>query len=278
MIPGGEDFGMAQRVAVVTGASSGIGQATLAHLAEAGWRVFGAQRRDPGSLPAGASWVELDVTDPEAVERAVHRVIADAGRIDALINNAGYALQGAIEDCTPEDMRAQMDTNFHGTFLMCRSVAPVMRAQGTGTIINVSSLAGILGVPFAGPYAASKFAVEGMTEALRHELRPFGVRVCLLEPGDIDTNLPANRRLVGGDTTSGPYADAYARYAANQARDEANCPGPDIVARRIAKILNAGNPPLRHVVGKFDQRVVVPAKKLLPQRLFEAAVRQAIGI
>ena len=157
---------------------------------------------------------------------------------------------GAIEDCTPEEMRAQMDTNFGGTFLMCRAVAPVMRAQGTGTIINVSSLAGIFGVPFAGPYSASKFAVEGMTEALRHELRPFGVRVCLLEPGDIDTNLPVNRRLVGGDTTSGPYATAYARYAANQDKDEANCPGPEIVARRIAKILNTGNPPLRHVVGE----------------------------
>ena len=101
-------------------------------------------------------------------------------------------------------MRAQMDTNFGGTFLMCRAVAPVMRAQGTGMIINVSSLAGIVGVPFAGPYAASKFAVEGMTEALRHELRPFGVRVCLLEPGDIDTNLPVNRQLAGGHTATGP--------------------------------------------------------------------------
>jgi len=268
---------MPQRVAVVTGASSGIGQATLAHLAEAGWRVFGAQRSDPGPLPTGGSWLTLDVTDPAAVAHTVERVIADAGRIDALINNAGYALQGAIEDCTPGEMRAQMDTNFGGTFLMCRAVAPVMRAQGTGTIINVSSLAGIFGVPFAGPYSASKFAVEGMTEALRHELRPFGVRVCLLEPGDIDTNLPVNRRLVGGDTTSGPYAAAYARYAASQDKDEANCPGPEIVARRIAKILNAGNPPLRHVVGKIDQRVVVPAKKFLPQRLFEAVVRQAIG-
>lgn len=269
---------MTQRVAIITGASSGIGRATLEHLAENGWRVFGAQRSEPPDLPEGASWIPLDVTDAVGTEAAVAQIVAETGRLDSLINNAGFALMGAIEDCSPDEVRAQMETNFLGTFQMCRASAPVMRRQGAGTIINVSSLAGVLGLPFGGIYSASKFAVEGMTESLRHELRPFGVRVCLVEPGDIDTNLPANRRMASGNSAEGPYAAAFAKFAAQQAKDEANCPGPEIVARRIAAILDMTNPPLRHVVAKIDQAIVVPAKKVLPQRLFEWVVRQATGI
>lgn len=145
-----------------------------------------------------------------------------------------------------------------------------------GHIINVSSLAGLLGLPFSGIYSATKFAVEGLSESLRHELRPFGVQVCLVEPGDIATDLPANRRYTGA--SDGPYSPALARMKAAQDKDEAAAPPPDLVAQRIETILATHHPVLRHVVGKLGQTIVVPLKRWLPQRLFERILRLALGI
>ena len=140
--------------------------------------------------------IALDVDDDTSVERAVAAVLARAGRIDAIVNNAGWAIMGAVEDTAIAEAKAQMETNFFGVLRLCRAVLPVMRRQGGGTIVNISSLSGLFGTPFSGLYSASKFAVEGMSEALHFETRKLGIRVVLIEPGDHASALAASRRIV----------------------------------------------------------------------------------
>lgn len=269
---------MTNRIAIITGASSGIGAACTSRLVAAGWRVHGVQRSMPANPIAGANYHQLDVCDAEAARALVEKIAATEGRIDALVNNAGYALMGPIEISDPTAVRAQLETNVMGVLNMCRAVIPPMRAAGHGHIVNIGSLAGLLGLPFSGIYSASKFAVEGLSESLRHELRPFGIKVCLIEPGDIDTSLPANRRYTPETPASSHYAAALAKVAAAQAADEAKAPPPDLVARKLERLLNAKSPMLRHVVGAPGQTIVVPLKRFLPQRAFELVLRQALGI
>ena len=267
------------RVVVVTGASSGIGKVCAEHLARAGYRVFGAQRRAVlSSSPDAIEMMPLDVTEDSSVDAAIKAIHQRAGRIDAVINNAGNALMGAVEDTSIDEARAQLDTNFFGVLRVCRAVLPIMRQQGGGYIINISSLAGVLGLPFSGLYSASKFALEGMSESLRHETRRFGIKVVLVEPGDFDTDLPATRKTVAAATTHDVYKEAFARFKAQQEKDEAAASTPEPVARLIEKILQTPNPKARYSVGMLGQRIVIPLKRYLPQRLFEAALVRALGL
>jgi NAD(P)-dependent dehydrogenase (short-subunit alcohol dehydrogenase family) len=269
-----------QRVVVVTGASSGIGKACAEHLARRGYRVFGAQRRTTPT-PADAAAVEMiamDVTDDASVPRAIAAVHARVGRIDAVINNAGNALMGAVEDTSVEEARAQLETNFFGVLRVCRALLPIMRAQGGGHIVNISSLAGVLGLPFSGLYSASKFALEGMSESLRLETRRFGIHVVLVEPGDFRTQLPAARRQTAASLASGVYRAAFEKVKVQQDKDEAAAPTPEPVARLVARILETPKPRLRYTVGMPGQRIVVPLKRVLPQRLFEALLVRALGL
>jgi NAD(P)-dependent dehydrogenase (short-subunit alcohol dehydrogenase family) len=270
----------ARKVVLVTGASSGIGRACGEHLARSGWRVFGAQRRvpPPGEAPRGVEMVSMDVTDDAAVERAVREVLGAAGRIDAVVNNAGCSFMGSVEDTSTEEAKAQLEPNFFGVLRVCRAVLPAMRRQGGGHIVNVSSLAGIVGLPFSGLYAASKFALEGVSESLRLETRRFGIKVVLVEPGDFDTDLPSARRTVRAAETNDAYREAFVRFHAQQAKDEAAAPKPEPIARLIERILRDPNPRLRYSIGMLGQRIVVPLKRLLPQRFFEWALRRAIGV
>src|SRR5215470_19603053 len=269
-----------QRVVVVTGASSGIGKACAEHLARRGYRVFGAQRRT-SPAPADAAAVEMiamDVTDDASVQRAIAAVHARVGRIDAVINNAGNALMGAVEDTSVEEARAQLETNFFGVLRVCRAVLPIMRAQGGGHIVNISSLAGVLGLPFSGLYSASKFALEGMTESLRLETRRFGIHVSLIEPGDFRTALPGVRRTAPAAETNDAYRDAFATFKKAQEKDEAGAPTPEPVAQLVEQILRDPAPRLRYTIGMISQRIVVPLKRFLPQRVFEAVLRRALAL
>ena len=269
-----------RRVVLVTGASSGIGRVCAEHLARSGWRVFGAQRRvlAPDAAPRGVEMVAMDVTDDGSVERAVAEVLRSAGRIDAVVNNAGCSFMGSVEDTSIEEAKAQLEPNFFGVLRVCRAVLPAMRRQGGGHIVNVSSLAGIVGLPFSGLYAASKFALEGVSESMRLETRRFGIKVVLVEPGDFDTDLPAARRTVRAAETNDTYREAFSRFHAQQAKDEAAAPKPEPIARLVEKILRDPNPRLRYSIGMLGQRIVVPLKRILPQRFFEWALRRAIGI
>lgn len=267
-----------QKVVIVTGASSGIGRDCALHLAAAGYRVFGAQRRTDAAAGSGIELVRLDVTDEASVGAAIETIHTRAGRIDAVVNNAGNSIMGAVEDISIEEGQAQMDTNFFGVLRVCRAVLPIMRAQGSGTIINMSSLAGIQGLPFSGLYAASKFALEGVSESLRLETRPFGIKVVLVEPGDFDTALPAARRTAAAAGPGSAYHHVFERAKAQQEKDETSAPTPESVAVLVERILRMDNPATRYSVGMLGQRIVVPLKRLLPQRVYEAILIRALGL
>lgn len=182
-------------VVLITGASSGLGQATARLLARSGYAVFGTSRSPSlaATMPA-VEMVPLDVRDDESVRACVDVVAARTGRVDVLINNAGQELAGALEEISSEEVRAQFDINFFGAVRMVNAVLPLMRQQKRGHIINVGSLAGLVPIPFLGMYSAAKFALEGYTEALRHELRPLGIHVSLTEAGFLRTSMMNNRQ------------------------------------------------------------------------------------
>ena len=269
----------AQKVVLVTGASSGIGKACAEHLLARGYRVFGTQRRVPAQADGrGVEMVAMDVDNDDSVVRGIEAVVQQAGRIDAVVNNAGNAYMGAVEDTSIAEAKAQLETNFFGVLRVCRAVLPLMRRQGGGYIINISSLAGVLGLPFSGLYSASKFALEGMTESLRWETRSHGIRVVLIEPGDFRSQLAVTRRTVSGAATNDAYRAAFEQFKTQQEKDEAGAPSPEPIGQLVEGILRDPSPRLRYSVGMLGQRIVIPLKRLLPQRVFEFTLSRALGI
>jgi NAD(P)-dependent dehydrogenase (short-subunit alcohol dehydrogenase family) len=285
------------RVVLITGASSGIGRACARHLYEAGFRVYGTSRTpaDRGHgfdsaqagkgsrlttsaaefKPDGASdtapsfpLIPLDVTSDASVAGAVRWVLDREGALDIVVNNAGFGIAGAIEDTTVEEAYEQFDTNFFGTMRVCRAVLPVMRRQCGGYIVNVSSIAGQVGIPFQALYCASKFAVEGFTEALRMEAAPFGVRVVLVEPGDFRTGFTASRRLARSPVTDA-YRERQARAIGVMEHDETHGATPEAVARLVHFIITRRSPRLRYAVGPVSERLALVLKRFAPARLFE---------
>jgi short-subunit dehydrogenase len=222
--------------------------------------------------------IAMDVDDDRSVNEGVRTLLDRAGRIDAVINNAGWGLMGSVEDTALDEAKAQLETNFFGVLRVCRAVLPVMRQQGGGHVVNISSLGGIVGLPFSGLYSASKFALEGVSESLRWETRRFGVRVVLVEPGDFRSNFTAARRMTKDSAVNPAYREALARARAAQEKEELNGPGPESIARLVEKILKNANPRLRYTVGMPGQRIVSPLKRLLPQRLFEWLFLKAMGV
>jgi NAD(P)-dependent dehydrogenase (short-subunit alcohol dehydrogenase family) len=257
----------------VTGASSGIGAACAVRLAADGYRVFGTSRREPTDPPEAIEWLRLDVCDAESVTRGVQQLLGAAGRIDVLVNNAGIGLAGAVEDTTPEDLTKQLDTNLLGPLRLVRAVAPRMRAQGHGRIIQISSLAGRIGVPFQGAYAASKFALEGLSEALALELRPFGVDVVLVQPGDMRSGFGAARRWTDAARGGTVYRERATHAVAAMEQAEQNGPPPERAARLVARIVAARRPRLRYVCATPIERCGLLLQRLLPGRLFERVLR-----
>jgi NAD(P)-dependent dehydrogenase (short-subunit alcohol dehydrogenase family) len=259
------------KVVLITGTSSGIGLACARHLAERGFRVFGTRRRPEGA-PASFQELAMDVNDDASVLHAIEAIHQQAGRIDVLVNNAGLGYAGAIEDTSIHEARAQLETNFFGTLRLCQAVLPRMRAQGGGRIINISSIGGLIALPFQGMYCASKFAVEGMTEALRMEVRPFGIEVSLVEPGDFRTEFTRHRIRVKASGQGSSYAEQMQVSLGIMERDEQRGPSPVAVAKLIEKIIEAKNPRLRYSVGMFPQRLAISLRRLLPAWLFERII------
>jgi NAD(P)-dependent dehydrogenase (short-subunit alcohol dehydrogenase family) len=201
--------------------------------------------------------------------------MAETGRIDALVNNAGYTLTGAAEETSMEEARAQFETNFFGATAMTRAVLPIMRRQGAGRIINVTSLAGLLGVPFMAFYSASKFALEGWSEGLRQEVRRFGIHVSVIEPGDFKTG--NTEATVRASTPLDIYDKARNRATEIMAKNEQSGPDPSVMADCVARVLQARRPRLRYRVG-MDARWVPRLRLLIPEAFFEAALRKSYEI
>jgi NAD(P)-dependent dehydrogenase (short-subunit alcohol dehydrogenase family) len=258
------------RVVLVTGASSGIGRSCAELLATRGCRVFGASRR-PAPNPLFET-LPMDVRDDGSVCRAVAALMDREGRIDALVNSAGIAIAAAVEDTSIEEARDQLEVNFFGVLRVCRAVLPAMRRQRAGHIVNIGSIGGLVAIPYQGLYSASKFALEGLSESLRLEVRRFGVKVVLIEPGDHRTSLTANRRVTAGALSNSVYRDRFDRALARMATDEQGGPGPEVVARLVARVLESANPRLRYTAGPMPERAAVWLKRLLPYAAVEKIV------
>ncbi len=262
------------RTALVTGASAGIGEATVRRLLQDGWRVFAAARRlDRMEHLAGqgATLLALDLTDDASIVAAMNSVAAQAGRIDLLVNNAGYGSYGALEDVPPAEARRQVEVNLFGLARLCQLAAPMMRAQQSGTIVNVSSIGGKFGEPFGAWYHATKFAVEGLSDCLRLELKPFGIRVVVIEPGAIKTEWGgiAHQSLLerSGRTAYGPYARNHAAMLAGAGGAGFASP-PEVVADAIARAATARNPRPRYAIGG-GARIFLFLRAVLSDRMLD---------
>lgn len=268
--------GASDVVVLITGASSGIGKACAEYLSAKGFIVYGASRKPVGE--GGVYPLQADVTQPESVAKAVDAVIAARGKIDVLINNAGMGIGGAIELATPDEIERQMQTNFRGTVNMCAAVLPYMRAARRGRIINISSLAGSMAIPYQGFYSASKFAVEGYSEALSMELRPFRIKVSVVEPGDFSTGFTAHR-LVSAATLNHPdYGERFKKCLRIIEKEERNgCP-PARLARAVYGIIRSRRPKFRYRVGALLQVVFTKAKAIIPSRWHQALLRLFYGL
>jgi NAD(P)-dependent dehydrogenase (short-subunit alcohol dehydrogenase family) len=267
-----------EKVILITGASSGFGHAIATPLAAQGHRVFGTARSPRTAATVCFTTLPLDVTQDESVQACVSQVIGAAGRIDVLINNAGIGIAGAIEDTTPAEAQLQFDTNFFGLHRVCRAVLPNLRAQRAGTIINVSSLAGRISVPFQGFYSATKFAIEAYTEALRMEVRPFGISVSMIEPGDFATSFTANRRMTKETQPASAYYEPATRAIATMARDEQGNRDLSPVVAAVETILRSRRPALRYPRANAVQRIFNSLRPFLPQVLSEYLIRDAYGL
>ncbi|MDR7259923.1 short-subunit dehydrogenase [Sphingomonas sp. BE270] len=265
-----------QKTAFITGGSTGIGKAAALALNAAGYRVIGTSRRaSPDEVRDGIRLIACDVTSDESVAAAVAQAHAELGHIDLLINNAGYAVSGAAEESSTEQVRALLDTNFLGVVRVTNAVLPIMRQQGNGRILNIGSVVGLIPGPFGAYYTASKHAIEGYSESLDHEVRPFGIRVAVIEPWATKTSIETNSPQ--GDRPVAAYAPTLLRYRA--AFDAAMAAGDSAenVAATIVKAATDGSPRLRYPSGKAARQTSF-ARRFLPRALFDRILRKQFNI
>lgn len=279
-------LGEVYKTVLITGATSGIGRATALYLSRRGYRVWGTGRdqdrlRELEALARTESlplhlW-RLDVTDATAISEALPRIIEEAGTLDALVNNAGYGLLGPLEELSLEELRAQFETNLFGVLRMVQGVLPHMRERRGGTIINVGSVSGHISSPGGGAYAASKFALRGLSQGLRMELSQFGINVVLVEPGLIRTNFHTRQTL--GQRALDPQSPYYSYAKGIRERSErrqGRAADPITVAKRVQAILGSRRPHFSYTVG-MDARAGVLAARWMPEGLLQFFVKRFIA-
>jgi NAD(P)-dependent dehydrogenase (short-subunit alcohol dehydrogenase family) len=272
-----------QKVAVITGSSSGIGLETSLTLARNGFLTFATMRSiekavkintlatDKEKLPIKV--VQLDVNDNQSVKNAIQTIVSETGRIDVLVNNAGYGLGGAFEDLSMEEIKNLYETNVFGLIRVTQAVLPIMRKQQSGIIVNVSSGAGIFGYPGGSAYVSTKFAVEGLTESIAYELDPFGIKTVIIEPGFIRTNI-ANAMVIAkkAQDPNSPYSQMMQKVAANSSKMAKNGFPVEVVAKVTLEAVTSKNPNLRCLAGK-DVEAWATNKKTMSDTEFYSMIK-----
>ena len=276
-----------QKVAIVTGSSSGIGYATSLLLARKGLYTYASARNIDKSASlqpiAGAErlplkLIQLDVTDDSSVKDAVEKIILEKGRIDVLVNSAGYGLFGAFEDLSMDEIKAQFETNFFGVIRVTQQVLPIMRnlQNGGGIIVNVSSINGLVPFPVISAYVGTKFALEGLSESMSYELEPFGIKVILIEPGAIGSNFMKgsvlSKRALDPES---PYSEFVQKVRVKISSDHENATQPEEVAKTIVQAILTEKPEFRYVVGS-DALNLLEARKNMPYSGFQKMIIQNV--
>lgn len=265
---------------LVTGASSGIGAATALLLSQKGYTVWGTTRNLervpslPSELQQAVRFVAMDVTNDASVEQCIKEVITQAKTLDVLVHNAGGAIYGPIEEVPMDLAIYQFDLNVFGWLRVVRNVVPLMREQKSGTIVTISSLAGKFAIPYQSHYSASKHAIEAFSEALRQELRPFGIRVTAILPGDIRTNFNnATKFPADFDPDTSPYSKWVKSSWHTIDVNLQNAPPPEVVASRVWQAIAAKNPRSRYTAGDFVSRKLPTIARFLPEWAKEWGIR-----
>ncbi|MEM8506772.1 MAG: SDR family oxidoreductase [Bacteroidota bacterium] len=260
---------MERKVVLITGGSSGIGQATGKYLSSKGYRVYGTTRNlDKHKDFKHFELLELDVQRQGSIDRTVEYIITKEGRLDVLVNNAGVGITGPLEETPIEEITKAFDINFNGPIRMIKSVLPQMRSQNSGLIINITSIAGYMGLPFRGVYSSTKAALEIATEALRMEVKVFGVEIATIAPGDFATNIAAGRYHVPVVEDS-PYQNTYPKALALMNKDVDAGEEPIVVAKKVFHLIQLRKPGIRYPVGAFLQKLSIFLKKILPGKYYE---------
>jgi len=264
---------MEKRSIFITGISSGIGKTCAEYLRDKGHAVYGTTRNEElaGTKKDRVAYLYMDVRDPESVKQAVDFVISDTGSIDVLINNAGMGMGGSIEDMSHEEALLHFETNTLGAIRVINEVLPVMRRQGRGHIINIGSVASYISIPFQAAYSASKAAITSYSYSLRNEVRPFGINVTVIHPGDLKTNFTHNRKVASAATEESPYYMIMVKSLETMARDEQNGGDPICIAKAVERVMKRKNPPVSVTVG-FKYKLISAAFRIVPSKLREAIV------
>ena len=272
-------------VAIVTGSSGGIGLATSLALARNGYLTYATMRNlakresiqsvaDKQHLPIRV--VQLDVTDENSIKSAIQSILSEDGRIDLLVNNAGYALSGAFEEVGIDEIEAQYETNVFGVIRVTQAVLPIMRKQGSGRIINISSGAGRIGYPGGSAYVSSKFALEGLSESMAYEIEQFGIKTVLVEPGFVRTKIGENMAISKKtQDPNSPYSQMMQMMSSIRGKMLENASDADLVAEVVVEAATAKEPSLRYLAGK-DVQQMIAAKKSMSDEEFQKMMKQGV--
>ena len=264
-----------EKVVLITGASSGIGLETAKLFQAKNWRVAATMRRpeehEDLQKIADIECFRLDVTDVETIKAAISATLEKFGRLDAVVNNAGYGLLGPFEAASDEQVRKQFETNVFGLMNVCREIIPIFRQQKRGSIVNISSLTGLAAIPFSSIYAASKYAVEGLSESMQYELEPFGIRVKLIEPGPIKTDFYTRSEEIARKEGLHVYDERFEKFLEFMNKGGADAPDGSIVAETIYEAVTDGSKRLRYGV---NTKGLPALKRFMPESLFRAAAKK----
>ena len=261
------------KVILITGGSSGIGKSVGEFLTHKGFVVYGTSRNPERYLDSQFKLVKLDVSDNDSIKKAIKIILDESGRLDVVINNAGAGITGPIEEIPDAEIQRNFETNFFGPIRVIKAVLPQMRIQKGGLIINVTSIAGYMGLPYRGVYSASKGALELLTEAFRIEIKDFNIQMTNVAPGDFATNIASGRYhapLLENSPYKKPYKDTLNLMNAHVSGGK----DPQLMATAIYKIINTPNPKIHYKIGEFMQKFSIVLKRVLPDKMYENMLRK----